>query len=821
MVTVISAVALVIIHGWMQFGATLGFVLDDQCTCPATIGASNGYKVIPYQKLGSTVNVMNPGRGFYHQEGTNTSQFHKLTNNSWVYSKMDGNHINVVLRIYFLTTYIGKDMDAAFTNNVRADMEEAKRNGWSVILRFAYNEAIGARDNNLRQVLQHIHMLNNSHVFQDYEGIIAAIQAGFIGAWGEWHSSTSDFGEINSCDVDLSSTEWSNRKNLLEALLNAVPKSIEICVRRPLFKYGIWGKTSTTLQEDESMNDKSRIAYHNDAFLNGDSDEGTFRCPNERENMENDSLYNVVIGETNSANQSIKMYGCPIAKQRLAELHFSMLNGGYNENVTNRWKSDGCYPEIAAHLGYRLFLKQAVLPPQVKRGEELCYKIDIGNDGYAAPHKDFEAHLMLKNSIDGHRYSAVIPMDTRRMQPGATYSQKGSVTVPATLPNGDYQVLLVILHKAVERDNSYNMKYNVLLANGGNVQDTARRENNLKHTITITSGQCSLTTEPLLRGWPASIGRFPVSDRTDISTGGSSGGSCQSSFSIKDGSFESGGQQWQRYSGGFTVESPGGHDGTNFIQVTDGGARQVIDFSLSPVTEFYLSGYSRFNSGSSVSNSADYSIYCDVTLTDGSSLDAQHKDFPTGSSGSWHQRELHVVSSTPIREAWCYAMFRHGHGSADFDQFKLTTCAGCPYSLKDGSFEGTSAWTQYQGGYTSHGTAPQDGSRYIRVANGGAEQDIHFDGAPVTEFTLSGYSRAHYSPAVTNPDDYSIYCDLVYTDGNSGYGKIARFSILTSWHNVSLHVKETKPIKQANCYAMFRNGNGDVDFDNFKLESCA
>jgi len=30
---------------------------------------------------------------------------------------------------------------------------------------------------------------------------------------------------------------------------------------------------------------------------------------------------------------------------------------------------------------------------------------------------------------------------------------------------------------------------------------------------------------------------------------------------------------------------------------------------------------------------------------------------------------------------------------------------------------------------------------------------------PVTSFTLSGYSRAH-SATVSNPDDYSIYCDL-------------------------------------------------------------
>lgn len=35
-----------------------------------------------------------------------------------------------------------------------------------------------------------------------------------------------------------------------------------------------------------------------------------------------------------------------------------------------------------------------------------------------------------------------------------------------------------------------------------------------------------------------------------------------------------------------------------------------------------------------------------------------------------------------------------------------------------------------------------------------------FSSAPVTQFTLSGYSRASVGAVVANPADYSIYCDL-------------------------------------------------------------
>ena len=44
-------------------------------------------------------------------------------------------------------------------------------------------------DASLSQVLQHIQTLDVHNVFRDYEAYIVAIQAGFIGAWGELYSS--------------------------------------------------------------------------------------------------------------------------------------------------------------------------------------------------------------------------------------------------------------------------------------------------------------------------------------------------------------------------------------------------------------------------------------------------------------------------------------------------------------------------------------------------------------------------------------------------------------------------------------------------------
>ena len=56
-----------------------------------------------------------------------------------------------------------------------------------------------------------------------------------------------------------------------------------------------------------------------------------------------------------------------------------------------------------------------------------------------------------------------------------------------------------------------------------------------------------------------------------------------------------------------------------------------------------------------------------------------------------------------------------------------TTGHSCEYKLVDGSFEGHSAWSTYQGGYTVHHSSPQDGAAYISVTDGAAMQILTFN----------------------------------------------------------------------------------------------
>jgi hypothetical protein len=79
---------------------------------------------------------------------------------------------------------------------------------------------------------------------------------------------------------------------------------------------------------------------------------------------------------------------------------------------------------------------------------------------------------------------------------------------------------------------------------------------------------------------------------------------------------------------------------------------------------------------------------------------------------------------------------------------------------------------------------------------------------------VSGWSKAENVSG--NPDnDYSIYVDFFFTDGEPWYGKTAKFSTGThDWEYSEAVYYPPKPLASANVYCLFRKHSGTVWFDN-------
>jgi hypothetical protein len=85
--------------------------------------------------------------------------------------------------------------------------------------------------------------------------VIAVLQAGLIGAWGEWHTST------NGLDTP------ENKQTILLALLDALPASRMTQIRTPNAKGDIFGASALGDAEGFDGSNKARTGHHNDCFL--------------------------------------------------------------------------------------------------------------------------------------------------------------------------------------------------------------------------------------------------------------------------------------------------------------------------------------------------------------------------------------------------------------------------------------------------------------------------------------------------------------------------------------------------------------------------
>ncbi len=136
-----------------------------------------------------------------------------------------------------------------------------------MIVRFAYTDNIEGEDASLAVVLRHIDQL--SPLLKANEDIIPFIQAGFIGAWGEWHSSSNNL------------TTLENQRAVIFKLLAALPESIMVQVRTPAVKQRIFQSDSSTIDNIVQQSVRSnRVEHHNDCFLSNSTDYGTYSLEN-------------------------------------------------------------------------------------------------------------------------------------------------------------------------------------------------------------------------------------------------------------------------------------------------------------------------------------------------------------------------------------------------------------------------------------------------------------------------------------------------------------------------------------------------------------
>ncbi len=423
---------------------------------------------IGFQVLAGTVTYDSSGAIFPNPERGFCSQVEEPITLSLTQS-LRNQAISVIQRIYTIPQYRNQALSESFLSMVENDLNTARRGGVKLVLRFSYTNDINGEDAPLDIILMHINQLKP--IFQKHYDVIAYLEAGFIGAWGEWYYSTNNLNNTN------------DRRTVLFALLDALPVQRCVVVRTPDYKRQIFQDPNPlTFEEAFNGSKKARTGAHNDCFLADATDAGTYLW-NDIEGDKNylnlDNRFVPQGGETCSpSNYS----DCAHALKDLARMHWSVLNRDYNREVLNGWEQEGCMPEIERRLGYRFRLLTAELSDSSKPGGVVNLAFTLVNDGFASPYNPRNLEFILRETATHKKYRLLTSEDPRFYLSGDTVSVQVMAGLPADMPAGNYEVLLHLadpipaLHDRPE--------YAIRLANQ-NVWEDSTGYNSLLHTLKV------------------------------------------------------------------------------------------------------------------------------------------------------------------------------------------------------------------------------------------------------------------------------------------------------------------------------------------------
>ena len=343
------------------------------------------------------------------------------------------------------------------------------------VLRFAYKtdmyETGHPWDASPEWVARHIQQLKP--IFQEYSDVILCLQAGFVGVWGEW-AFTDHFVQSPNKKED-----YVLRKKVVDDLLDALPADRQIALRTPMFKKFMYLESysdTLTLETAYNGSDISRLCGHNDCFGATSNDMGTFNGKLTKDFWKQETKYVMMGGETCQVSNYCK---CDQSLQDMKDYHWTYLNIGYNTDVLNRWKTDGCFDEVERRLGYRLALTEVSHTKSPVAGEDFKIILDIRNSGFAAPANPRAVELILVDDKGEKTVYEQTDIDPRYWFAGDTVKIERTIKLPADASGKCSLFLNLPDPKPTLHDNPL---FSIRLAND-NIWDSATGYNKLTEFI--------------------------------------------------------------------------------------------------------------------------------------------------------------------------------------------------------------------------------------------------------------------------------------------------------------------------------------------------
>jgi hypothetical protein len=350
-------------------------------------------------------------------------------------------------------------LNPAIPDMLAESLGRLRRSGLKTILRFTYNIPHGAADQQtandapLAVVLDHMRLL--APVVIANRDVIYALQAGFIGQWGEWHNSTNgnDTADAHNRFLDHFRALFQG-VTLLEVRYPSIilDYSQHLSNGRPPSLWAIG------------------LGIHNDAYAISPTDAGTFG-PGESQGT-GDYPEDILRLTASMAGALFTMEGesnidyptlqtCDVNQvQNIFEYSSTYSLSGLNVGaaVVPYWSENDCLTEIISKVGPHLALQSATLSTSAGSRGALQLTLQIQNTGWARLTRARPLYLAVRPAGEPAMLYP-LSIDLSQILPGKSVTVRS--LVPVALARGQYTISLAAPDpaKALRRRADYALLF--------------------------------------------------------------------------------------------------------------------------------------------------------------------------------------------------------------------------------------------------------------------------------------------------------------------------------------------------------------------------
>lgn len=436
--------------------------------------------------------IMNPERGFYTYREFVSNKATPLT--AEAVKEVYNEGYSLIYTVYYMPDFTDKLISDDYLQVIKTNMEALRAGGCKSVLRFAYSYDLDHKPSDAPWDLTKQHIAQLKPILQEYVDVIYVLQAGLVGTWGEWYYTDNYIFEPKTEE------DFIPRKNVIEALLDALPQERMIGIRTPGAKiksYNLTVADTVTVATAFNGSKMSRLGGHNDCFLADNDDRGTYNGANReyKRFWQNETRYLAMGGETCQPSSYSECYN---ALEEFERYHWSYINMDYHASVINDWLVNGCINEIKKRLGYRLVLLSGKYTNEAGAGDAFEINLKLKNMGWASPVNPRNVEVIFISKTNSkERYKVAVDTDPRLWYPKEPQELNIKLGIPSNINHGEYDIYLNLPDP--KSTLSENKEFSIQLANTG-IWDNSTGYNKL-HTINISGSKGNVYSNNVLKAF--------------------------------------------------------------------------------------------------------------------------------------------------------------------------------------------------------------------------------------------------------------------------------------------------------------------------------